>query len=330
LAPTETPAPATLHPPAGLAARVRESRVARALVAHPWIVVGVAQALLGAWLARSSPAFTKYPQFAGLLRTNSLTAEQSSPPSPLYLLCNFLWPPLAMQLLHFGAALFSLRSVFRLGRAFLDGWAGVAAMLLLAFSRPFLVYEAVLEPDFLLMACLCVGLELALLSEGRAAAVACGVLLGAAVSLRPLALPTSLIGAALLCVRTLRLEGAARRLKVLAPAALAFALAAAGPVLTVSAMTGARPGMTMSGMTVLYEGSRPESVGDGAAPPLLLKLLERQVGRELKLPDLAHVVYRDLARAAAGEKLTPEQCQRYWGELSRAFLREHPAAFARL
>lgn len=291
-----------------------------ALVAHVALGLG----LLPSW------SFSKYPDGVRLLLAGRMTAEQAADFSPLYLLANLAFPPLALRWAQsfLGAAVAFLAWV--LASRLSGRLAGGVALVLVSLGTPVLVNEATLEPETLILflnslALVC--LERAWSSPGLAAPLGAGLGLGLSAATRPTVLPFLFLASLLLGLRGLRAERAARAVLPAALLLLAGLLCAFLPPALLKTVAGQRLGATMAGGAVLYLGNRPEGTGVGAQGALLLHTLELQE-RTHDTPDLVHELYRRFARAEVGPSLTPEGSERYWTSKVLAFARVHPGAFA--
>ena len=298
-------------------------------------LVAVAIASSAASLARF-PAwmFGKYPNLALQLSHGQLSPADVADASPGYLVAVLAVGPTFLRLAQAAAgcvAVVLVHSVVARASGRISAWA---AALLLAASQPWMVYGAVLEPYFAVgvLGLAAVG-ALALGSrEGVRAAAIAGAALGLSFSLRPTVAPFALAaGGWLLAERGGDGTGRPRAARAHAAAyGLAFALAAASPLLALRAIAHQEWTATMSAGQVFHQGHRPEGPGMGATFPALLKMTELLEARRPGLhPDRAHGLYRTFGSAAAAAPLSPAQAERYWLTKGLSFARAEPWAFLR-
>jgi 4-amino-4-deoxy-L-arabinose transferase-like glycosyltransferase/tetratricopeptide (TPR) repeat protein len=279
-----------------------------------------------------SPLFTKYRDFATLLIAEKLTSETAAPASPLYLLFHVLFQSNWIRIFQSLAGALTVFCIYSITRRIFDSKAALLSALITGFSAPLLVYEATLEPDLLITAFQCVSFALLIriLDKTKSALILSAIPLGLSFALRPSA--AIWIGTVTLWIFWVRTQRDLIFLGIRS-AAVFFGLVwlTAFASFTVhQSLTQSELPSTMSPGTVLYEGSRPESTGDGANPPFLLKMQERQERYSESLPDAAHAVYRQFARLSEGKSLSPSECQKFWLEKLTAFIKYEPWAFLKV
>ncbi|MCP3169205.1 glycosyltransferase family 39 protein [Myxococcus qinghaiensis] len=299
----------------------------RGLVPLVLLVLCVAHVALGLVLLPGS-MFAKYPDSARLLMTDRMLPEQGADFSPLYLLLNVALSPTALRWVQSLAGAFGLLAVYVLGARLLSRAVGLLAAALVAVTTPVLLYEATLEPDLLVMV-LNLG-ALALLAHARPGfrtrwLVGAGALLGLSAATRPTGLAILVLASGWVLWET---RHTARRtgLKVAGVLLLTGLFSSWLPAQVIRATVGSHLGATMSAGAVLHMGNRPEGTGLGAQPPTLIKQYEAQL-RSPERPDHAHSLYRQFARAEAGEELSPTRTELYWMRKTLNFALEEPGTF---
>lgn len=281
--------------------------------------------LLPGWM------FSKYPDSARLLLEQRMLPEQGADFSPLYLLLNVVLSPAVLRAVQSGVGALGLVAVYVIGARLLSPAVGLVAAGLLAVAAPVLLYEATLEPDLLVMVLNSGALALLVCARpafGTRWLVGAGLLLGLSGATRP----TGLLILAVAALWTLwELRGAPwrRRLGPTAALVAAGALAAWLPAQVVRATVGSHLGATMSVGAVLHMANRPEGTGLGAQPPTLIKQYESQL-RSADRPDHAHSLYRQFARAEAGEELNALGTELFWVGKTLRFMLEEPGTFLAL
>lgn len=263
------------------------------------------------------PMFTKYPDIVRGLRAGA-SASLPSDASPMYLALNMLAGPWAIRILQILVGIAAVLAIAETAARLRSRTAGLVAGLVAAVAQPLLLYEATLEPDALLASFAVLALSLTVATQP----IAAGVLAGLMTALRPTAGAPVLV----LALWLWRVRGKKPAL-LLAGAAL---LAAGVPLAIVRASFGGQASSTMSFGQVLAEANMPEGVGDTFYEPLI-KPIERQMDRmHVAGGDLAHEVYRMLARASQGRELDASQAERFWAKKALALPRLHPSAWLRL
>lgn len=293
----------------------------------------VTHALIAWWIPLPG-VFRKYSVAVAHRLDGRLPDERLMDFSPFYLrLTEFFVrfvpsPDTALQGLQFlvvaaAAGLFYLLLVPRFGR----GWATLGA-LVLAFDRHVLIYERILEPEVMLLFLLLAVLVL-LTRPSPGCALAAGVAAGLALMTRPTFLPAFALVPLYFHWRSSAETVPWRRtvrhsVAFLAPVGLALILVA----LQTNMATGNPRTPVMNPGTVFFEGNNPVSHGTSAIyPPIVLNYVRNHGD----IPDSAHEHYRTVARAAAGERSTVVEVNRFWSSKAMAFLRAEPGqALSRL
>nr|BDT35711.1 glycosyltransferase family 39 protein [Myxococcus sp. MH1] len=288
------------------------------------LVLCVAHVALGLVLLPGA-MFAKYPDSARLLTSGRMLPEQGADFSPLYLILNVALSPTPLRWVQSIAGALGLIAVYVLGARLLSRPVGLLAATLVAVTTPVLLYEATLEPDLLVMV-LNLG-ALALLAHARPHfqkhwLVLAGVLLGLSGATRPTGLAILVLATGWMLWER---RHEARRASLLAGALLLGTgmFSSWLPAQIIRATVGSHLGATMSAGAVLHMGNRPEGTGLGAQPPTLIKQYEAQL-RSPERPDHAHSLYRQFARAEAGEDLSPSRTELYWMRKTLNFALEEP------
>ncbi|MFY2563291.1 glycosyltransferase family 39 protein [Corallococcus terminator] len=299
----------------------------RGLLPLVLLVLCIAHVALGLVLLPGS-MFAKYPDSARLLMTDRMLPEQGADFSPLYLLLNVALSPTALRWMQSLAGALGLIAVYVLGARLLSRAVGLLAAALVAVTTPVLLYEATLEPDLLVMV-LNLG-ALALLAHARPDfrtrwLVGAGVLLGLSAATRPTGLAILVLSTGWVLWET---RHTARRVGLQAAGVLLVTglFSSWLPAQIIRATVGSHLGATMSAGAVLHMGNRPEGTGLGAQPPTLIKQYEAQLYSPER-PDHAHSLYRQFARAEAGEDLSPTRTELYWMRKTLNFALEEPGTF---
>ena len=264
-----------------------------------------------------APMFTKYPDIVRGLRAGG-SASLPEDASPMYLALHLLASPWPIRILQIVVGIAAVLAAAETAARLVSRRAGLIAGLVAAFAQPLILYEATLEPDALLASFSVLALAFTVAEQPIAAGVAAGLM----TALRPTAGAPVLV----LAIWLWRSRGQ-RPALLLAAAAI---VAAAVPLAVVRATVGGSTSSTMSFGQVLAQANMPEGVGDTFYEPLA-KPIERQMDRmHVSGGDLAHEVYRMLARASEGRELDAGQAERFWARKALAFPRLHPAAWLRL
>lgn len=270
-------------------------------------------------LAPLPGTFGKYPMAARQLRSGEMAAERLIDFSPLYLelnrlglRCEPLLGPLETFLPWLQIALFALAvaAAATVASRHLGRRAALAFALLLAGERHAVIYVRVLEPEVLLLALLAAWLYF-LDREGDRPTLrelaAAGVAAALAIATRPTLLPVFLLAAPLFLAFRLGFRRDFRPWRAFSRALAVFllplAVAAALLSLRAAAATGDFRSPAMNPGTVFFEGHQPLSTGTSARYPPAVHLAVR--GEPDTQPDVAHVVYRRIAREESGDRALP-------------------------
>ncbi|MEL7059498.1 MAG: hypothetical protein AAGN46_05675 [Acidobacteriota bacterium] len=275
--------------------------------------------------------FLKYQLAVRWLRDGRLDLERLVDFSPLYLVLSGLLDLLPgdgatllhhLQLVVVAGSMGGLYAL--LTRRVARGLAA-ALVLVLALDRHLLVYTRVLEPEPWMLA-FAVGLLLfGDPAERRRRRLAfAGLLGGLALATRPTLLPVVAMAAAMHLLVDRKRASLAERLTraawVAAPSALVFL----GLFAWAGWATGDPRAPIMNPGTVFFEGNNPQSHGTSAIYPPTVVHANRHLG---DVPDGPHQLYRDVARADAGDPaLSPRTVNGMWSERARSFLLDRPAA----
>lgn len=289
-------------------------------------VLALTMSLGVAHATRPPGYFTKYIAAASPSHDPSRDADYS----PLYLaLARLLVPHQgATSLLLLNCLLHACLCVlvYATVRSLAPPAAGLAAGVIAATYRPFLVYCGVLEPEIVLAASLALAIAAgvaarARLAGGRRGALFLSVVGGAALGAAALCRPPSLL---LVPVWAWWLAAAAPR-GGRRRAAAAVLLAGLAPPLSVALARTLEFGspVLMDPGAVLYEGNAPPAVGGTNWQGALLLDVERANPDDA---DYGHVVYRRIASAVLGAPATPFTANRYWTALALEGMQAHPTA----
>lgn len=297
--------------------------------------------------------FGKYSLAGRQLLDGDLSAERQMDFSPLYLLLHAALQAVTpaasvvLEWLQVGLVALAFGGLYALLARRFGGRLAALAVAVLAIDRHVLVYERLLEPEPLLLA-LTVGLLVALDAAAHAGderhsrrfVTVAGLAGALALATRPTLLPLLALVPCALALQLLddRAEDArdgrlawhrlreattlrtlaARSLLFAAPIVLVFGLLA----LRAADLTGSARTPVMNPGTVFFEGNNATSRGTSAIyPPLVLQLVRHGGDDE---PDVAHQLYRRVARAASGEELTIPDVNAYWSGLATRQLRAAP------
>jgi hypothetical protein len=205
-----------------------------------------------------------------------------------------------------------------------------------ATYRPFLVYAGVLEPEITIVFSLAAAVTFGLLARRRfdlshvgggrlgggvILAIAAGVCLGLAASLRPqyiLMLPVWAfwIGSA---------APTGGRIKAAAVTLAAGLIVVSGVVVSRWQKSGSF--VIMDPGPVFYEGNGPSADGSSAAAPELVKWIEIEANRGA---DSVHIAYRRLASANLNRDVNPGESNSYWSRLALESILLRPGRAIRL
>ncbi len=283
--------------------------------------------LLVLWLPMG--IFRKYAVAAELRLGGELASERLLDFSPLYLAVSTLaermlarpeavLAALQILLVSIGAGLLWCVLRRRFGRLL----AGLGTLVFVS-DRHLLVYERVLEPEAFLLFFLLVVLFAIDRPDGSSALLA-GVAGGLSLATRPNLLPVLLLAPVYLYWR--RQDGpgwnqAPGRIWLRQALLFALPICLTLGLLTLRSwtITGEARAPVMNPGTVFYEGNHPLSLGTSAVyPPVVQGYLEQR----LEVPDSPHQTYRDVARAATGQPLTPREVNAYWSGRAMDYLRQ--------
>ena len=254
--------------------------------------------------------FAKYSWFADQIVRGTIPVRIGDL-SPAY-----LWLIVACRALHMSVVAIRDVQIVALGAAALlcgiaarqlaGPLAGIAAAALVFANRAALVTATELEPETLIV--LLVSAAIAALVFRRF--ILAGVLLGVAITARPVAAAALVLVAAWLALRDRR-------------GAMRFLAAALAPVIAVLAVNRAT---IMDPGTVLYDGNNPLVTGCSIVLPRIVADLERTANE----PDYLHVAYRLVAARATGQTPSPRLANRYWAGKALLWMRMEPGAAGRL
>lgn len=296
----------------------RRTRLALAAIiaAH----VGLALDISPGWI------FAKYPGMVAGFRAGRIGSEKLTDVSPGYFLLNLFVPPNGLRWVQLGLSCLTILGVYFLARR-AHPKAGLVAASALALAQPWLIYNAVLEPD-LAIAFFNVAAMLCLTSTAPTPLlhILGGLSFGLSFALRPTAL--ALAGLAMLWAAWQFKPWRPRRARAGLIWIATFAAGAVAPLIALHAAANHEWRSTMTAGQVLNQGHRPEGVGVGYTYPILLKLVDiATVAPDERTPDYAHELFRRFARIGSEKELTSSEAELYWLDKALAFAREEPAAF---
>ena len=297
-------------------------------ISGPWLAFGTAltvHVLISAFYPLPG-SFSKYTLAAEQHLAGQLPRERLMDLSPLYfemvLAATRLTPSAEVALVAVQIVLVAAATGFLASLAWRRFGGGLAALgvLVFTFDRHVLAYERIPEPEAcLLFFVLGWIFFLELTPSNRASTAAAGLMAAASLLTRPTFLPVALVMP--LWFRARGEQPWLRRSVVFAvPVLAAFALL----LVRAGAVTGDPRTPVMNPGTVLYEGNQPLSRGTSAVYPISVSAL---IGPEETGPDIAHVHYRTIARAATGRDLSISEVNAYWSSLATDFIRAEPVRF---
>jgi len=291
----------------------------------------LATLLLHGWImARHVPApnFQKYPLAARQYNNLELDRERLADFSPLYLHLHIAakkWlprPEKAVLWLQVLVTALAAGLLLRLLWLYFPPLLALIGAAIFIFDRSIMIYEHSFEPEILLLFFLLAFFYCCCGCSRTSRFFFAGSFLALALLCRLNFLPL-----AILAPWHFRLQNKSNWLKASALFLLPVFLALGFLSLRNRSVQGSFSPLAMNPGTVFFEGNNPNSLGQSSIyPPLVYDLGDEFSGQ----PDCQHVVYRLVARADSGNKLSVGAVNRFWSGKAANFMRDHPMNFLRL
>lgn len=263
--------------------------------------------------------FSKYLSLADAVVAGNVPVSRMNDVSPLY-----LWCVSAARAIHLDARAISwiqilatLAAALLVGltaRALAGDIAALTAALAFLASRTVVLNASELEPEVLILFLNALAIWL-LFGKSRPSPFLGGMAAAASVMARPTAILPLIVLAVFAGDRWKRfLAGAAIPVVVLLGVNVAIT----------------RQPIIMNGGTVFYEGMNPHASGYAGVRPFVIDDIRVTSPALAREPDPLHVAFREIVSRIHHDAATPEETNRYWTGKALAYVRELPAAAARL
>lgn len=286
--------------------------------------------------------FTKYPDLASNLIKEKWIGSHVFGDNPLYIYFYALMSSLfgahsfvAVWLVQFTLGAFSCLLTYFIAQRLFNRKVGIVAAIIQACYGTIIIYDGAFLPPVLIIFCNATNVLFLLRFFDRQRIrdlFIAGIFLGLSAGANP-----NIILFAVLCVFWIIIHNKNGSFKNSLLYALFFFCVVVLPLLPIGIRNyivgkDIVP-VTASGGIVFYSGNNQEASGLLFAPPKeILPILDKELSGELRITDITveHEAYRDIANAAAGKGLKPNEISRYWFKKGIDFIRLNPLQYLKL